>query len=119
MANTAKPFGQMLRAKRLKKDLSLRKFAELVGLSPTYLSQVEQDKVVRPPTAERVKKMAEVLGENPDRWIASAGRMPDDLTAIIQRTPEAMPDLIRAASGLTDEQIRALAKRARRMTNGS
>lgn len=31
-----KTFGQMLREKRIAKGFSLRKFAELVGVSPTY-----------------------------------------------------------------------------------
>jgi DNA-binding XRE family transcriptional regulator len=56
----ARTFGQMLREKRITKGFSLRKFAELVGVSPTYLSQVEQDNV-DPPTADRVKRMAELL----------------------------------------------------------
>ncbi len=53
--NRAKTFGESLRERRLAKGYSLRKFAELVGVSPTYLSQVEQGNVV-PPTAERVSK---------------------------------------------------------------
>ena len=47
------PFGHVLRAKRLAKKLGLRKFAELVGVSPTYVSQVEQCNVM-PPTADRI-----------------------------------------------------------------
>src|SRR5687767_6941228 len=54
------PFGHVLRAKRLAKKLGLRKFAELVGVSPTYVSQVEQCNVM-PPTADRIKRMAELL----------------------------------------------------------
>lgn len=50
---TKKRFGQFLRSKRLAKGFSLRRFAELVGVSPTYLSQVEQANC-DPPTAERV-----------------------------------------------------------------
>lgn len=69
-----KPFGQLLREKRIEKGYSLRKFAGLVGVSPTYLSQVEQMNV-DPPTADRVKKMAEILGENVDEWTALAGRV--------------------------------------------
>lgn len=43
-------FGQRLRERRIAKGYSLRKFAELVGVSPTYLSRVEQGNV-DPPTA--------------------------------------------------------------------
>jgi transcriptional regulator with XRE-family HTH domain len=114
MAGSRKPFGVILREKRIEKGYSLRKFAELVDVSPTYLSQVEQGKVERPPTAERVRKMAELLGENPDQWIGLAGRMPEDLAEIIRKQPEAMPALLRATKGMTAEQLRKLAEDLRR-----
>lgn len=108
------PFGHVLRARRLAKKLGLRKFAELVGVSPTYLSQVEQCNVM-PPTADRVKRMAELLGENSDEWIALAGRVPDDVSEIISKQPTEMPKLLRDASGLTLEQLRQLREQIRRL----
>lgn len=105
-------FGRLLRQKRVDKGFSLRKFAEKVGVSPTYLSQVEQGNV-DPPTAERVRRMAELLGENTDEWIALAGRVPEDLPKIIQERTE-MPALLREASGLTAEQLRQLMEQARK-----
>jgi transcriptional regulator with XRE-family HTH domain len=112
-SKTHKTFGQALRAKRIEKGYSLRKFAELVGVSPTYLSQVEQGNV-DPPTAERVQRMAELLGENPDEWIALAGRVADDLPEIIQGHTE-VPDLLRAVKGLTADQLRRLRADAEQM----
>ncbi|MCR4411658.1 MAG: helix-turn-helix domain-containing protein [Thermoguttaceae bacterium] len=106
-------FGQFLREKR-EGRYSLRQFAKLVGVSPTYLSQVEQGKLL-PPTADRVKRMAELLGENPDEWIAMAGRVPEDLPEIIQQQPTEAPELLREASGLTAEQWRILRQTARKM----
>jgi HTH-type transcriptional regulator, competence development regulator len=108
-----KTFGQMLREVRIAKGFSLRKFAGLVGVSPTYLSQVEQDNV-DPPTADRVKCMADLLGENPDEWIALAGRVPEDLPAIIREKTE-VPDLLRAVRGLTALQLRKLRADAEKM----
>jgi len=108
MTTERQHFGSLARQKRVDKGYSLRKFAELVGVSPTYLSLVEKGKVERPPTAERVRKMAELLGESPDQWIALAGRMPEDLTEIIKNEPEAMPALLRAAKGLTADELRKL-----------
>ncbi|MBP87932.1 MAG: transcriptional regulator [Planctomycetaceae bacterium] len=108
------PFGKALRAKRLEKKFTLRKFAELVGVSPTYLSQVEQSNVV-PPTADRVQRMAELLGENSDEWTALAGRVPEDLAEIIQKSPTEISDLLRAVHGMTTEQLRKLRKAAERM----
>lgn len=107
-------FGQLLREKRVQKGFSLRKFAELVGISPTYLSQVEQDNV-DPPTADRVKRMAELLGESVDEWTALAGRLTEDLPEIIREAPTAVSDLLRAVRGLTADQLRRLRENAEQM----
>ena len=107
-------FGGVLHEKRLAKGYSLRKFAEMIGVSPTYLSQVENGKVDTPPTVERVRKMAEVLGENPDEFIALAGRVPEDLPGIIREQPREMATFLREASGLTADQLRKLTARARK-----
>ncbi|MEX2670892.1 MAG: helix-turn-helix transcriptional regulator [Phycisphaeraceae bacterium] len=111
-------FGELLRATRVAKGYTLRKFAALVDISPTYLSQVEQGKVERPPTAERVRVMAELLGESPDQWIALAGRMPSDLAEIIKNEPEAMPALLRAAKGMTADELRKLTAKLQRKGDG-
>jgi transcriptional regulator with XRE-family HTH domain len=111
---SGKTFGQLLREKRMAKGFSLRKFAGLVGISPTYLSQVEQDNV-DPPTADRVKKMAELLGENVDEWTALAGRLTEDLPDIIREEPTLVPDLLRAMRGLTADQLKRLREEAERM----
>jgi HTH-type transcriptional regulator, competence development regulator len=112
-----KPFGPTLRDKRIAKGYSLRKFADLVGVSPTYLSQVEQGNV-DPPTAERVQKMAEILNDNADELIALAGRVPGDLPRIIQKQPTQMPELLREAKGLTVEQMQMLIDQARKFRDG-
>lgn len=114
MAKKRKPFGEALREKRVEKGFSLRKFAQLVGVSPTYLSQVEQGNV-DPPTADRVKCMADLFGENPDEWIALAGRVSEDLPGIIQKEPTEVPDLLRAVKGMTADQIRRLREEAERI----
>jgi transcriptional regulator with XRE-family HTH domain len=114
MSKKKMTFGQVLRETRLAKGFTLRKFAEEVGLSPTYVSQVEQENV-DPPTAERVKTMAELLGANSDEWILLAGRVPEDLPGIMQKQPTAMPELLREASGLTPQQLQDLLERVRKL----
>jgi HTH-type transcriptional regulator, competence development regulator len=93
---------------------TVRKFAELISVSPAYLSQVEQGNVDAP-TAERVKQMAKLLGEKSDEWIALAGRVPDDLAEIIQRDPTEFSELLREASGLTGARLRQLRQHARKL----
>jgi transcriptional regulator with XRE-family HTH domain len=107
-------FGKLLREKRTGKGFSLRKFAKLVGVSAVYISRVERGNIT-PPTADRAKRMAELLGENPDEWIVLVGRVPQDLPGIIQKEPVAMLELLRAASGLTAEQLRELSEQARKL----
>jgi transcriptional regulator with XRE-family HTH domain len=107
-------FGQALRKARLERKHSLRKFAEMVGISPTYLSQVEQDNV-DPPTAERVQRMAELLGVNADEWISLAGRVPGDVPGIIHQQPTEIPQLLREVSGMSADDLRKLRERIRKM----
>lgn len=112
-----KAFGQVLRERRMEKGLSLRKFAQQVGISPTYLSQVEQCNV-DPPTADRVKRMAEILGEDVDELTALAGRLTQDLPGIIHEKPKEMADMLRAVRGLTADQLRKLRDEAESMKRG-
>lgn len=107
-------FGRLVRAKRTARQLSLRRFAEMIGISPTYLSQVEHGNC-DPPTADRVRRMAEILDEDADELTALAGRVPHDLPAMLQKHPARLAALIREASDLSSEQLQALTKHARRL----
>jgi transcriptional regulator with XRE-family HTH domain len=107
-------FGQYIRRRRMEKQFTLREFARQVGVSPTYMSHVEQD-MSDPPTAERVRKMAELLDENPDELIAMAGRLPEDLSEIIQNRATEMPELLREASGLTPDQLQKVRDQIRKL----
>lgn len=114
MAESPAEFGALLRERRLKRGYSLRKFAELIHVSPTYLSLIETGKATSRPTADRVRRMAEVLGEDPDAWIAMAGRIADDVKKIILEQPEQIPELLRTVSGLSAEQVRELIDQVKR-----
>lgn len=114
MGKTKETFGQYIRRRRMEKQFTLREFARLVGVSPTYMSQVEQD-VADPPTVERVRKMAELLDEDVDELIAMAGRLPEDLPEIIQSRASEMPRLLREASGLTPAQLEKVQEQIRKL----
>ena len=116
MSDSLQHFGAVLRKRRIEKGFSLRKFADLVEISPTYLSLVETGKAEYAPAVERVRRMAELLGADPDQWIALAGRMPEDVKKIILEDPESMPALLRA--NLTPEQLRKLIAEAEREGKG-
>lgn len=115
--SNALSFGQFLRSKRVEKRISLRKFADLVGVSATYLSQIEQCNVV-PPTADRIERIAELLGEDADEWTIRAGRVPDDLCQIISEQSTQIPKLLRAVRGMTSNQLRQLLTATERIKSG-
>lgn len=67
------------------------------------------------PTADRVKRMAELLSdENPNEWIALAGRVPET----IHKHPTEMRQLLREASGLSADQLRQLREQIRKLKEG-
>jgi transcriptional regulator with XRE-family HTH domain len=54
-------FGEFLRKKRLRKEITLRGFAIMMELSPVYICDVEKDRKPAP-SAVRLKRIAELLG---------------------------------------------------------
>ena len=112
MTNT---FGNYIRSIReqLKKSnsrFSLRRMAERLDIEPAYLSKIERD-IFAPPSEKVIVQMAYELDENPDTLLALAGKISSDLVMIIRERPEIMAAMIRAASTLSDEDIKALFKR--------
>ncbi len=102
-----------MRRLRLEQQVGLRKFAAQVGISPTYLSKIERDEF-GPPAEEKVKAIARALGQDADHLLALAGRVASDLDAIIRKEPTAMASFLRAANGLSPEELNRLADTARR-----
>lgn len=107
-------FGATVRRLREKQKIGLRKFAQMVGMSPTYLSKVERDEF-KPPTEEKVRAIAKALDQDPDELLALAGRVSSDLAGIIKQQPHEMATFLRAANGLSAEEMQRLVKAARRL----
>ena len=53
-------FGEYVKAKRLEKDVNLRKLAEILGIVPAYMSDIEKGRRY-PPDREKIYKIAEAL----------------------------------------------------------
>jgi transcriptional regulator with XRE-family HTH domain len=106
-------FGAFIRREREAKEIGLREMAKKIGVSPTYLSKVERDEFP-PPAEDKVRKIASVLGLDADELLALAGRVASDLTDIIRERPREMADFLRAAKGLTAEDMARLARQAQR-----
>ena len=109
-------FGAFIRREREGKEIGLREMAKKIGVSPTYQSKVERDEFP-PPAEDKVRKIAGVLGLDVDDLLALAGRVASDLTEIIRQRPREMADFLRAAKGLTAEDMARLARQAQKISN--
>jgi HTH-type transcriptional regulator, competence development regulator len=106
-------FGALVRRERKAKEIGLRKMANKIGVSPTYLSKIERDEF-NPPSEDKVRKIAEIIGQDPDELLALAGRVASDLTEIIRERPREMADFLRTARGLKIEQMVKLVRQAQK-----
>ena len=87
MANTNqdKPLGETVRNKRVELDLSLRDLAKRLQLTPSYLSDIENDR--RVPAEEVIRNIAQVLALDFDLLMARAGRFGDEAIRYMKRNP--------------------------------
>jgi hypothetical protein len=110
---TGKSFGALVRREREAKGIGLREMAKMIRVSPTYLSKVERDEFA-PPAEDKVKAIANIIGCDSDDLLALAGRVASDLSGIIKQQPRGMATFLRAAKGLTAEELEKLAIAARK-----
>jgi transcriptional regulator with XRE-family HTH domain len=109
-----KDFGALVRREREAKKIGLREMAKMIGVSPTYLSKIERGEF-EPPAEDKVKRIAAIIGRDPDELLALAGRVASDLVAIIRRRPREMADLLRATKQLATEHVRECAQFAQEL----
>jgi len=79
--------GEYLRRLRTRSH-GLAELARLIGVSHTALSLIERDK--RPPSTIVLKGYAKHLDIDYDTLCCEAGQIPDDLTALILASPQAL-----------------------------
>ena len=98
-ADDQSPVGEFIRRQRELQDVSMRQFADLVGISNPYLSQIENG--LRAPSKTVVEGIARSLHLPADELLEAAGLAdePED---------SAVVDAIRADSRLTAHQRNVL-----------
>ena len=93
--------GDIVRRQRELRRLSVRRFAEIVGISNPYLSQIERG--LRAPSERVVEAMARSLEMSPDDLYEMAGIVPPD-----EAEMSAVEAAIEADPALTPRQRRVL-----------
>src|SRR5919202_2250822 len=101
-AERSQRLGEIIRRQRELGELSMRQFAELVGISNPYLSQIERG--LREPSERVVAAIAEALQVSADSLYEQAGMSPD----ADDDQASAVVDAIRADTRLTGRQRQAL-----------
>ena len=102
-------FGRRIRKLRKRSGVSLRKFADQMGLSAAYLSRIETGKFP-PPAEDKIIAMAEALEADTDELLALAGKVSSDIVERIVENPSWLPALIRLlADRLAADQKQLLA----------
>ena len=97
----AERLGEIIRRQRELSALSMRQFADLVGISNPYLSQIERG--LRKPSAEILQQIAKALQISAESLYERAGLLSSD-----DRPRVGVREAIAADHDLTAEQRQAL-----------
>ena len=102
-------FGSVVRATReglasSDKSYSLRQVSQRVGIQPTYLSKIERGELP-PPSEEAIRKLSVDLKLDVDLMLAMAGKVSEDLRAIICKRPLLFSKLIRELKSAPDHAV--------------
>lgn len=98
-------FGEKLRDLRKASGYSQRELAELLDVSFTYLSKLENNRMDRPPSEELIRKMAKELNANADELLVLADRIPTDISDLILDRPESI-ELLRSMEDMSADEWR-------------
>ena len=100
-----KTFGQKIRDYRIQNThLSMRKLAEAVDISATYLSRIENDKEP-PPSEDIIIRIAQTLNVDEDELLSYAHKISPDLHKTIRENPTLFPNFIRTVRNFDETRL--------------
>ena len=106
--------GEIIREARIAKEMSLREATKLLGITPSYLSDIENDR--RVPAEEVLRNIAKLLDLDFDHLMALAGRFGDNAERYMKKQPVAGALFRRITdNNLQEEDLRDLLKRAEQL----
>ena len=113
MTEQRRDIGGFIREQRTLAELSVRRLAEIAGVSNPYLSQIERG--LRKPSADILQQLARALEVSAETMYIQAGMLDDRV-----ETPTAtLETAIRNARELTEDQRKALLSVYRSFVGGS
>jgi len=112
MPDAPQTLGDFIRSARVAADLSLRELARRIAKTPSYLSDIENDR--RVPSEDVLAKIADAIGVPFEDLVVRAGRVGEAVQRLVRRSPEAVR-LFRTAPDLNEDDLKKLRKQAERM----
>ena len=107
-----KLFGNLIRKLRKKKGLSLRQLANQISVSFVNISHIENGRVET--TEKVIKELATALDYDVDKLLATADSINEDVKNIIKKLPNAVPEFLRTAKNLTEEEWKDLTEQIKK-----
>lgn len=108
-------FGRYIRASRLQAGYTLRKFAEKIDISPTFLSRMERHDI-RPPGEDKIVVMAQVLSLDAEELTLMADRLPARVKEMILRRP-LLVSLLETAYSKSDHDLQQIVELIKNFRN--
>ena len=101
--------GELIREIRNEKGISLRKLAEIVGVSNVNILYIEKGKINT--SLPILKGIAKALNYNIDKLLSFANMIDDDIKAIINKRPVLITEFLRAAKNFTNNDWKVLTEK--------
>jgi len=79
-------FGEILRQLRVDRGQGIKKLAPELGVNYSYLSKLENGNIG--PSAELVVRVADYFNYDRNRLLLSAGKVPEEILAILRENPD-------------------------------
>lgn len=104
--------GELIRDRRVGLDIGLRELARRLGVTPSYVSDIENNR--RVPSEEVLHGIARELGLDFDDLAAYAGRIGAEAERYLRETPAATTLFRRISEEkLTDEEVQGLLEKVK------
>ena len=94
-------------------DTQLRQVAGHIGVEPSYLSKIERGETSAYLTEEKIRSLADYIGEDPDVLLALSGKISQDIQEIIRKRPELFAQLIRELKKLPNHAVLRIVREVR------
>lgn len=103
-------FGERIRELRKTKNLSQRGLADKVGVSFTYISKIENEKLDFGdyPSEELIRKLAKSLGADADELLLLAEKIPKQIKKRVMERPDAFRKFAQLDDAALDKLLEGL-----------